>query len=77
MSRFSIFLFLNIALTLPLVVVAQTCQTASIPATTPTNRFTVNNNGTVSDSKTGLMWKKCSEGQSGADCSSGSATPYT
>ncbi len=27
------------------------------------------NDGTVSDLKTGLMWQKCSLGQSGADCS--------
>ena len=62
---------------LPVIVSAQTCQTASIPATTPTNRFTVNNNGTVSDTQTGLMWKTCSEGQNGTDCSGGSAATYT
>ena len=62
---------------LPVVVFAQACKTASIPATTPTNRFTVNNNGTVSDTQTGLMWKTCSEGQNGTDCSGGSAATYT
>ncbi len=62
---------------LPVVAFAQICQTASIPATTPTNRFTINKNGTVSDTKTGLMWKTCSEGQSGTDCSGGSAATYT
>jgi hypothetical protein len=58
-------------------VVAQTCQTASIVATSPSNRFTVSNNGTVTDTKTGLMWKRCSEGLSGAACSVGTATAYT
>jgi hypothetical protein len=58
-------------------VTAQTCQTATIPATTPGNRFTVQSNGTVKDSKTGLMWKQCSEGLSGAGCSVGSAATYT
>ena len=42
---------------------AQTCHPASIPATTPTSQFTDNRNGTVTDKLTGLMWKKCSEGQ--------------
>jgi Protein of unknown function (DUF1566) len=77
MSHFKKSLTSLVLILLPVIVSAQTCQTASIPATTPTSRFTVNNNGTVSDSKTGLMWKKCSEGQSGADCSGGSAATYT
>ena len=41
---------------------AQTCKT-NIPATTPTSQFTDNGNGTITDTKTGLMWKRCSEGQ--------------
>jgi hypothetical protein len=77
MSHFKKLLTLFALTLLPVVVSAQTCQTASIPATTPTSRFTVNNNGTLSDSKTGLMWKKCSEGQSGTDCSVGGAAAYT
>lgn len=32
-----------------------------------------NSDGTVSDSATGLMWQKCSNGQTGLDCSGGSA----
>ncbi|OQX04353.1 MAG: hypothetical protein BWK73_36495 [Thiothrix lacustris] len=39
---------------------AQTCIPAS--AFTPTNQFT-DRGDTVSDNKTGLMWKKCTEGQ--------------
>jgi hypothetical protein len=62
---------------LPILAGAQTCQTSRILATTPTNRFTINNDGTVSDTKTGLTWKKCSEGQSGVDCRIGTATTYT
>ena len=62
---------------LPILAGAQTCQTNSILATTPTNRFTINNDGTVSDTKTGLTWNKCSEGQSGVDCRIGTATTYT
>jgi hypothetical protein len=62
---------------LPILAGAQTCQSNSILATTPTNRFTINNDGTVSDTKTGLTWKKCSEGQSGVDCRMGAAATYT
>jgi hypothetical protein len=57
--------------------IAQICQTANIAATTPSNRFTMNKDGTVSDTKTGMIWKKCSEGQSGANCESGNATTYS
>jgi hypothetical protein len=48
---------------LPLVGNAQTCNTTSVAATTPTSRFTSNANGTVLDKYTGLIWKTCSEGQ--------------
>lgn len=44
---------------------AQTCMSSAalaVPATT--NHLVDNNNGTVSDSKTGLIWKKCIEGLS-------------
>ncbi|CAK0768072.1 Fimh-like protein [Gammaproteobacteria bacterium] len=40
---------------------AQTCFPESY-STTPTSRFTDNGNGTVSDTQTGLMWKRCTEG---------------
>jgi len=35
----------------------------NIAETTPTSRFTNNTDGSVTDAVTGLMWKKCSEGQ--------------
>jgi len=37
------------------------------------SRYTDNKDGTITDSKTGLMWKRCAEGQSGDDCSTGEA----
>ena len=74
MSYFKKLVVLSMAALLPVIAIAQTCQTTSIPATTPTNRFTDNKNGTVSDTKTGLMWKKCSEGQSGSTCEGSAAT---
>jgi hypothetical protein len=52
------------ALLLPSITeAAQLCKAASIRATSPTNQYTDHKNGTVTSSKTGLMWKKCSEGQ--------------
>ena len=41
----------------------------------PDFRYTDSGNGTVMDNKTNLMWKKCSEGQTGSDCS-GSITTH-
>ncbi len=35
----------------------------NLPETTPVTRFTFNNDGTVTDKQTGLMWKVFSEGQ--------------
>lgn len=39
--------------------------------------FTDNNNGTVTDSKTGLIWQQCSVGLSGTNCATGSASKQT
>jgi len=38
--------------------------------------YTDNGDGTITDNVTGLMWQKCSNGQTGADCSGGSAGTY-
>jgi hypothetical protein len=43
-------------------------------ATTP--RYTDNGNGTVSDTRTGLMWMQCVDGLSGATCATGAATTH-
>ncbi|MDQ6988235.1 MAG: DUF1566 domain-containing protein [Mariprofundaceae bacterium] len=58
--------------------IPQICQTTTITASTPTADFVDNGDGTVTHSKTGLMWKRCSEGQiwNGATCT-GAATPYS
>jgi len=42
----------------------------------PNSRYTVHNNGTVTDMVTGLMWQQCSVGQTGADCSGGTASVH-
>jgi Protein of unknown function (DUF1566) len=55
---------------------AQTCQ-PSIRASNPTNVYIIDTaNGTVTDTRTGLMWDRCPRGQSGATCGTGSATGF-
>lgn len=41
---------------------AQVCYD-ELSATTPDTRFTINSDGTVLDTQTGLMWARCSFGQ--------------
>lgn len=56
---------------------AQTCKTDSIPASTPNSQLTDNGDGTVTDRKTGLMWKQCLEGVSGNLCETDSPSSFT
>lgn len=74
-----VLLAVNLLLTLP--VQAQTVKT-NIENITPDSRYIVNNDGTVTDNKTGLMWMQCSEGQTwesdgGAGNCTGTATTHT
>lgn len=55
---------------------AQTCND-KVDATTPTSRFTINADNTVTDKATGLTWMRCTLGQTGSDCSGGAAKKYT
>ena len=55
----------------------QTCKPESIPASTPDNQLIDNSDGTVTDSKTGLIWKKCVEGVSGDNCEIGTPDNFT
>jgi hypothetical protein len=50
------------------------CYPDKIAATSPTERFSILGDGTVTDLNTGLMWKKCS-GQTGNGCI-GTAASY-
>ncbi|UJS25751.1 DUF1566 domain-containing protein [Thiothrix winogradskyi] len=61
---------------LPICGNAQICQVENILSTTPDSQFIDNNNGTVTDINSELMWKKCTEGQHGDDCNSGVAQTY-
>lgn len=56
---------------------AQTCERDFIPASTPDSQLIDNGDGTITDSKTGLIWKKCFEGVSGASCETGSPNSFT
>ncbi len=56
---------------------AQQVCPPGIPTTTPTSDFTYHGDGTVTHLRTGLMWKRCLEGQSGTDCASGTVSTHT
>lgn len=56
---------------------AQTCRTAEVSPSSPTSRFVINNDGTVTDTLTGLNWKRCSEGLTGSACEEGMAETFT
>lgn len=72
-----IYLLLTLAL-LPKASIA-TEQYCALNAlyTTPTEHFTNNGDGTVTDKTTGLMWQHCLDGLSGNDCLSGALKTYT
>lgn len=51
-------------------------KTAETKPSSLSGGYTINGDGTVTDTKTKLTWKQCSEGQSGKDCSGGKAEVY-
>ena len=58
---------------------SQTCN-STVALSTPTNQFTLNTNGTVTDNKTELTWMRCSLGQTWSESDSnctGTATLHT
>lgn len=69
-------LLIALVLTAPMAM-AQDCL-QNVQSTAPTSRFTIDtNNNTVTDTKTALMWQRCREGRSGADCAAGSTQSYS
>lgn len=50
---------------------ADFCQ-KNLPPSNPDAVYTDHDDGTVTDMRTGLMWKQCAEGLSGATCGTGS-----
>lgn len=59
---------LLLGVTLAPLALAQICPPGN-PRVAPDNRYIDHGNGTVTDQETGLMWKRCSEGQNGSNCS--------
>jgi len=60
----SIIHFLTVLLFIGLSSSAQAVCNSAIPLSTPTTDFVDHNDGTVTHSPTGLMWKVCAEGYS-------------
>jgi hypothetical protein len=56
---------------------AQLCHSYWPKPSTPINRFANNDDGTITDSVTGLTWKRCSEGLSGSICEIGTPAIFT
>lgn len=79
-GNFRYALLLIVALGLVPAAVAVTCgnEHPAVPATTPGTDFADNGDGTVTHTRTGLMWMRCSLGQTwdGSACS-GTAGVYT
>lgn len=79
LSAFLVFFLLTALLPAP---AAAACAAANpnpaLEETTPSANFTDNADGTVTDTKTGLTWKRCSEGQAwdGTGCTA-AATPFS
>lgn len=60
-----------------MAVSADSCTPGKHPASTPTERFSVNSDGSVLDKQTGLTWMRCALGQSwNAGTCTGTATGY-
>jgi len=55
---------------------AAPCQN-NLPASNPGSAYIDHGDGTVTDRRTGLMWKKCAEGFSGAACQTGASEIYS
>lgn len=55
----------------------QVCETKTIPVSTPSERFEMNENGTIVDQGTSLMWLTCVLGLTGNGCSEGAPTELT
>lgn len=64
---------LGLALASSATLAEQICQPEFIPASAPTSRFVLQD-GVAIDTQTGLMWRRCFEGKTGAACDQGQLT---
>lgn len=69
-------LLIALVLAAPMAVAAQSCL-QNVQYTAPNSRFIIHADNTVTDTKTALMWQRCREGRSGADCAAGSTQSYS
>jgi len=69
------YITIALALSLSTPVLAQKCVETAIDI--DEGRFNINQDGTVLDNATGLMWQRCLIGIQGAECSTGSASKLT
>ncbi|MCF6438995.1 DUF1566 domain-containing protein [Pseudoalteromonas luteoviolacea] len=46
----------------PMALAQQCAETGSVPLSTPEERFVINSDGTVCDTKTDIMWQRCTFG---------------
>lgn len=75
-KRFVLMLGLALGLVINTAYATQTCN-SNITDQWPNSRYTDNDDGTVTDTVTGLMWMQCSEGQTSAsNACTGTATTY-
>ncbi|CAC9624167.1 hypothetical protein [uncultured Gammaproteobacteria bacterium] len=75
MKKTILFLTINIIFLATNYLLAQICQN-DIPDKWENSRYTDHSDGTVTDKQTTLMWKKCIQGLSGNDCSTGTSSKY-
>ena len=73
---FKIILILSIGILLTNHANAQQTINPNIKHDWEDSRYTVNGDGTITDKKTNLMWKRCAQGLSGSDCMTGTATTH-
>ena len=73
----SFVIFINIMFSMQALAECTANRNANITITKPDSIYTDHGNGTVTDSNTGLMWKKCSLGLSGSSCASGTVLTFT
>ena len=69
-STIQLSLLLLALISLNLAAQTQTCNINALE-TAPASRFTINSDGTVTDTQTSLIWARCPQGLSGADCTGG------
>ncbi len=55
----------------------QTCMPDTIPASTSESQLIDNGDGTITDIRTSLIWKKCLEGANGVSCEIGLPSVFT